>query len=522
MKKFLKNNALITKITELIKNCQLLSGSSFFYPCKYLLILFIAALMPVCLSARQNPDYNATALKNIISLKFDAASHNLEKSRKANPADPYYLYLDNYLHFIHAAIDGDKDSYRNYKTTSVKRIEVLRKHTGDEALYFQAEINFHSFILALYHQEHLLAIKKFFQVNSQMSYFLKHAENPVAGRKLQGILLIIISAIPEEYSWITSLIGLKGDRNQGMALLEEHMQAYDTDSIEYLELLIITTFLNNMFYHDYHTSYSNLKKDIAKYIENPIFRLLYVISALKTGHHEEVIHVLKTFRQDQSEHQICFFDYLYGEALLYRFDNEAEQFLQSFIQCSSGDLYLKSAYKKLAWYHLTQGDTLSFLRYRKLVLRSGSMVADVDKQAHSEFLTSAIPNVDLLKARILFDGGHYNQAKSLLLRKETREGLKNVYQQLEYSYRLARVYHLNDETDKAIRLYELTLKNGIQFPFYYAAHSALQLATICEERGDTAKARLYYHKVLETGDGSYRFRFHDHAREGIKRLLIMN
>jgi|GEM_PF-2653244 len=518
MKKYLKNNDLDILITKFITNCQLLPGSSFFYSWAYRVILYLLVSMPIHVSAQHARDFNSAAFKNIISLKFDEASQNLKKSREASPGNPNAIFLENYMHFIQSAIDGDDASYKYYKANSAKRIETLRNHTEDAALYFQAEMNFHSFLLALYHQENFQALKKFLQANSQIKHFLKHADNPETGRKLQGMLLIILSAIPEEYTWITSLIGLQGDLDDGITMLEDHMQMYESNAPEYLEMLIIIAFIKNMFKQDYLSNFSNLKNLSAEYLENPLFRLVHVISASKSGHNEEVIRVLKAYHQDQSEHKICYFDYLYGEASLNRLDINAEPYLQSYIQCSVTDIYLKSAYRKLAWYCLIQGDTLSFRSYRKKVLESGSMIADVDKQAYDEFAFPGFPNIDLLKARLLFDGGYYRQAKLLLLKEETREGLKDVYQQIEYSYRLARVYHMNNDTGRAVRLYQLTLKNGIHHPFYYAVFSALQLGTIYEKRGDTENARLYYHVVLDTPEESYGFRFHHCAREGIKRL----
>jgi hypothetical protein len=497
MRKFLKANGLKIGITKAI--------------------LYLLVFKPILVSAQHTPDLNHKAFQNIISLKFDAASQNLKKSREANPANPYSLFLENYMQFIRCAIDGDEDSYRHYQVSNTARVAMLANNSEDAAIYFQAEMNFHSFLLALYHQENLKALKKFLQAYSQVDHFVKNIDNPEAGQKLQGVFLVILSGIPDEYKWITSLIGLNGDLSKGIAMLEEHMQLYEPGSAEYLESIIIITLLKNMFRQDYPANFNYLKNLPAGYLENPLFRLVYTVSASKSGHNDEVLKTLRTFHQDPGEHKICYFDYLYGEALLNRLDRDAESSLQSYIHCIAGNIYLKSAYRKLAWNHLIHGDTVSFLSYRKLVLDSGSMKADIDKQAYHEFALQDIPNIDLIKARLLFDGGYYQQAKSLLLKKEIREGLKDVYQQTEYSYRLARIYHMNNETDMAIRLYQLTLKNGIHYPFYYAAYSALQLGIIYERRGDVKNARLYYHKVLETPEESFGYRFHHSAGEGLKR-----
>lgn len=519
MKKFLKNNALNASININRKNCPRLSGSSFFYDIlrqKFIYLLLLA--IPLNTGAQQTTGFNHLAFQNIISLRFDEASSNLRKSKDIDPDNPYTIFLENYLQFMRCAIDCDHAAYRNYKTAFDKRVKILNSHSEDAALRFQAEMNLHSFLLAINHQDNFQALKKLMLARNQLNYFLQHAKVPDAGRRLQGMLLIILSAIPDELMWISSLAGIRGDYDKGISMLEECMRQYEPHTAEYIEMILIITCIRNIFKQDYQANFNRLGRLPGEYLKNPLYRLVYTISAAKSGHNDEVIKTINKYQQDPEEHKICYFNYLYGCALLNRMDSNAEISLHQYIECSSSDLFLKSAYRKLAWNYLIHGDTSSFEKYRKMVLDSGSLNADVDRQAHYELAFPGIPNTDLVRARLLFDGGYYDLSKSLLLKKETRKGLQNIYQQTEYSYRLARIYHQHNETDKAVRLYQLTLEKGIGHPFYYAAHAALQLGIIYERLGDTRKAKSYYLKVIETSDKSYGNRFRHSAREGIRRL----
>ncbi len=519
MKKSLKNNVLNTSINIYRKNCPRLSGSSFFYYILYRKLVYLLLLVtPLNVGAQHNTGFNQLAFRNIIGLRFDKASLNLRKSKEIDPDNAYTVFLENYLQFVRCAIDGDHASYRSYKAAHVKRTKILNGHSEDTALYFQAEMNLQSFLLAIYYQDNFQALKKLMLARNQLNYILQHTDNPATDRRLQGMFLIILSAIPDEFAWISSLAGIRGDYDKGITMLEEYMHQYEPSTTEYLEMIVIITFIRNIYKQDYQANYNRLGRLPGDYLKNPLYRLVYVISAAKSGYNDEVIKTIQAYPQKPEEHRICYFRYLYGSALLNRMDSNAEVPLHQYIECSSSDLFIKSVYRKLAWNYLIHGDTLSFEKYREMVLDSGNLNADVDRQAHYEYTVPGIPNTDLVRARLLFDGGYYDQAKSLLLKKETKKELKNGYQQTEYAYRLARIYHRNNETDKAARLYLLTLENGSGHPLYYAAYSALQLGIIYEQLGDAPKAKSYYLKAIETSEKSYGNRFRHSAREGIMRL----
>ncbi|MBN2215571.1 MAG: tetratricopeptide repeat-containing protein [Bacteroidales bacterium] len=523
MKKFLKNNVLSASINVYKKNCRRASGSSFFTFTLYLrFICLMPLIIPACISAQQPQDYNHLAFQNILSLRFDEASLNIGKSKEINPENPCSVFLENLQDFLRCVIDGDDASYQEYKATNAKRTGMLNSHAGNVALYYKAEMNFHSFLLAMYHQENLYALRKLILAWNQLNHFLKQADNPAEGRKLRGMMLVVFSAIPDEIEWMSSLAGIRSNFDEGITMLEKNLQTHKPGSPEFIESVIIITYLKNIIKQDYQASFNRLGKLPAEYLENPLYRLIYIISASKSRHNDEVIRIAQTYHQDPHEHHVCYFDYLYGSALLNRMDRNAEIALQKYVECTLSDIYLKSAYRKLAWNYLIHSDTSSFERFRKLVLETGSQVADVDRQAYHECALPGIPNTDLLKARLLFDGGYYRQAKSLLLKKATREGLQNAYQQTEYAYRLARIYHQNNETGKAARLYRFTFENGMKHPVYYAACSALQLGNIYEQLGDFRKAKSYYLKVLRTSEKSYGYRFRHSAREGIRRLDDIN
>lgn len=519
MKKFLKADTLKIYKGSLKKNCRPVNGSSFFYCTIRICLIFIFIVLSDSRGSGQKREIiNAGTFSDILYLRFDKVVQDLEKSKRSEKATPGTIYLEDYLEFILTIINGDRLSFEQYKVNSNKRLNLLNNYDDPIKLGFQAEINFHSFLLGIYHQENVFAFKKFILTYKQINRYILKAANSGYGNKLKGMITIVLSAVPAEYDWIISLFGLPDDLNKGIMLIEDYRSRFNPGSPQYLESVLIIAATRFLFSREYERNLTDLRSLPSNSIENPLIRLIYLFSASKAGRNMEVISILKNYRQKPDEYKVCFYDYLYGEALLNRLDVNAGEKLISFVNCTKGRTWLKSAYRKLAWNYLIAGDTISYYQYRRMVLDSGNTITDIDKEAFIEFSSGEIPNIDLLKARLLFDGGYYSRAGDLLINPKVRKQLQTFVQQLEYTYRLARIFHLKNETDKAIALYRLTLEKGLDLPLYYAANAALQLAIIYEKRGDYTLAETYYLKVFEATEEPYGARMRYAARQGIKRL----
>jgi len=120
----------------------------------------------------------------------------------------------------------------------------------------------------------------------------------------------------------------------------------------------------------------------------------------------------------------------------------------------------------------------------------------------------------LLRARLLCDGEYYEKAKHEL------EGYKpeNEKNELEYTYRMGRIYHNWNKTEKAIPFYLQTITNGEGLPYYFAANSALQLGLIYEKQNKFMLAKFYFSKVLEMEFEEYQFSISNKAQAGLNRI----
>ena len=143
---------------------------------------------------------------------------------------------------------------------------------------------------------------------------------------------------------------------------------------------------------------------------------------------------------------------------------------------------------------------------------------DEDKQAEHEARQGVPPNIVLLRARLLFDGGYYDMAINELLNNSVKIAVKSKRDLLEYTYRLGRIYHESGNLSKALENYRQTIIRGKTEPYYFAASAAYQMGLLYENKEAYAKADSAYHLCLTIKSPEYQTSLHQKAKAGLNRL----
>jgi tetratricopeptide (TPR) repeat protein len=128
------------------------------------------------------------------------------------------------------------------------------------------------------------------------------------------------------------------------------------------------------------------------------------------------------------------------------------------------------------------------------------------------------PHIGLLKARLLFDGGYYMAADSVINSIPESSMLTLPYR-LEYHYRVGRIYQMLGREAPAIASLQMAAMAGAGQPYTFSTRAALQLALIFEEQGDSHQALEWYRKCLEYYDAEHTpGGVADMAEKGMKRV----
>lgn len=485
-----------------------------------LYLIFILTIFHTSLSQAQQFDFNNNCIKsynNIIALKLDSGSYYLNQEIRKNPNNYIPILLQNYIHFLEVYTSGSLDTYEQKKKSFDESLSRLKDGDKDSPyyLYAQAEVLTQAAVMHIKFGEYLATI---FDVKKALKKLEMNQElfpEFMPNAKSLGMLNAILGSIPSQYQNTLEFIGLNGDVSKGMSLLKKSVE----DN-------------SHPFQHEAATIYAFMLLHIQN-APNAAWKVLQtnnfnaqsnLMDAYSLGHVGiygnycdagiTALQARPTATQFQS---FPLTNFLLGIGKTYRQDADANVYFKNFLNTNRGEDYIKSSWHKMAWNELIAGNIIKYKEYLSKVGSSGRSVIDTDKQAVKESESTYAPNPILLKARLLTDGIYLTRALKIL-KSNTVNSFKSRYDKTEYFYRLARVYDKNMQLDLAAQYYTITISNGRNVPFYYAANSAYLLGFLYEQKGNKTEANKNYRLCLDLDGYEYENSIHQKAEAALNRL----
>jgi len=466
------------------------------------------------------------AYMEILRLRFDNAILIIDKEKHSNPSNVSYAYLLNYIDFLKVLISEEDQNFNTFFKSKPYREKLIlaADHSSPWYLYSQAQMNLQSGIIFVKMGDYLKAvidIKKAYQQFVENDKLFPDFKPNKAGL---GLLHIIIGSIPDSFKWIPGLLKMEGNINQGLKELHSILSNNKMDeSFPYLfnECLFITSFVTyNLAVNESNTLiFLNIIK--GERVESELKRnplLIYAIASFYAhkGLNDNALSLLSNRPSDLSYYNFHYLDYLTGVAKLNKLDKDARTYFLRYIANFKGKNFIKAAYQRIAWSYLLENNYLEYRKNLARIVLFGAEDMESDKEAVAEVRKNKIPHTELLKARLLFDGGYYNRATQIL--QSTKTEAFTLQEIAEYSYRQARIQHKSGNLSKAKELYHKTYIKGRNQPEYYAANSLLNLGNIYEQEGSLKQAVLCYKECLQLDFSEYRRSIQLKAKAGINRL----
>ena len=459
------------------------------------------------------------AYLQIIRLNFDEGKRLLDKEQHSNPLNQLPLLYMNYIDFLKAYVSEEKIDLETFSNNTRNRLKIMKYEKSPFFLYSRAELLIQESILNLKSGDYASAawkIRKAYLTNENNSEIFPAFP---LNKKISGMLNVFIGAIPDDYHWLADLAGFYGSIHQGT-----------------LELTLLLNETTGTDYHIYREELlyylSSIQSSVSQRIDDPFqidemmrsycsankfMRVSFSNVLMRTGRNDEALQLLTDTSLMKDSYPTHLIIYKAGLARLRKLDYTSEKDFQHFISRFKGMNYIRSAYQKMAWIYLLQGNQKKYNDCMMMCKSVGSNRTEDDKEATEEAKSGEVPNPVLLRARLLFDGGYYREAMSEMANKSIHD-FPRLKDQLEVTYRLARILQKLKLMEKAIHLFEETLKNGSTSRYYYAANSALLLGGIYEEKKDLEKAKSYYLKCLSMRNHGYQYSIDQKAKAGIARL----
>jgi len=489
-------------------------------------VLFAGSAMifgPGHLFSQKSFDFNAAcqeAYKEIIQLKLNAGQRLIDQEKIAHPDNLIPLVLENYIDFFTLLFNEDPKEYRDKRELFDKRIEQINEGPSTSPFFLFSKS-------LIYFQ--WAAVRMKFGYNWDAGWQFRRSfllirecrENfpgfTPAGFYL-GAMKIAADAIPENYKWLSSALGVKADREEGFKQIETFLaQEDELSGIFRTEGLFYYLFLK--FYMN------NEREEVFNYItdhqldirDNHLFAYLATHLSIGNQQSENAIKIIRERNNSTDYLQTPVWDLETGYALLNKLDPEASVYLEKYIDSFKGEFYVKDALQKLSWSYYLQGDQAKADHFRSLSLKKGTLDTEADNLAQNDALTGKWPNKVLLQARLLDDGGYFAAALQLLEGKRAID-FTLPEEKLEFLYRVARLYDDTERFDEAIVFYKQAIVSGENRKEHYAARSALQLGNIYEKRGDKDSATFWFKKCISMKDHYFKSSIDQRAKSGLARV----
>ncbi|MFA5417389.1 MAG: hypothetical protein WC341_02925 [Bacteroidales bacterium] len=458
----------------------------------------------------------ANAYELVLSLRFDEAKKSIESSRKNDPENELYNYLDNYMAFLSTFISENEEVHSLQLEHQSDHLQVFEEMDDRNPFknYLIANVNLQSAVARLKFGEYFNAALEFNRaykkINQNSNDFPEFFPNLIT----LGVVHAMLGVVPENYQWLLGIVNMSGTVDQGRGELYHALRACrTTPGFEVLEneIRFYLSFININLYNqgipDDNLSHPDNNNLLLKYLSINIL--------MKEGKNDQALAVFSEINDTIRYYPFYYMNYLKGECHLRKGNyRQADENYQFFITNFRGKNYLKDAKRKQAWCRLLQGSVESYLQTLSEIKGIGYVEVGIDKEAENEAENGLVPDTTLLKSRLLFDGGYYDEATAQLNNTQNL----NQAEEVEKQYRMARIAHKTGEIAKARTEYSKTIEMGRNMDLYYAANSALLLGNIFENEGNKEKAVEMYRLCLSLDFTTYRNSIRGLAKQHLSAL----
>ncbi len=486
---------------------------------KFYLLFFLSLGATKAFSSFDFNERVQEAYQQIIRMKFDAGTRLLDEEQKSNPSNVLPLLYYSYIDFLKAFISEEKKDYESFSNSIDDRSKKLEDADSPFSMYARAELMVQEAMLKVKFREFVSAAWEIRRAYKMIEKNSDRFPSFPLNKKLMGFMHVMIGVVPKNYQWLNKLAGMEGTIAQGEEELTGLSKGVEGNEYKVYKEEILFYLASIRF------SYSKDEKrtnDLAEMIrpfcsQSQLMRYCYSNLMMRSGRNEEAVEVLTDTTAAGSFYPFYFLRYKTGLARLRKLDFSAEADFQQYVSRFHGLNYLRSSCQQIAWIYLLRGDQKKYHEWIAQCLNKGTDLVDEDKDATTEATSGEMPNLLLLRARLLFDGGYYKQSLAEIAGKPL-DNFPRFRDQLEVTYRFARILQKMKQTDQSIEYYKQTLKNGALSKYYFAANAALILGNIYEEKRDFEKAKSYYQQCLALRDHEYQNSLDQKAQAGLERI----
>jgi len=454
----------------------------------------------------------------LMDLKIEEAKQILEKEIEVHPQNYYAYYLDQTCDAYAFIINSNDEKYEAFVDNFERRREIMDDNDMESPYYLAclAEMQLQVGVFSILKGSHLSGLRKSYSAYKNTYKNLDKFPDFKQSLKLDGFFNVAISNVPPFVRWAISFFGVSSNSDYGFNILYENYEAQKNIrgiNAESALFIILTAKINKtpeMVYGFTSTLDTNISQTfIHKYFKANI--------AYRTGKNEEALATLQQIDMDDYPYVDIIYSYLMGKILLRKLDDNAGYYFSRYLENIDKEEYVKEMNYNLALFSLIRNNRLKYSEYCEIVRSEGKDINERDREALYDASLDYFPNVNLVKARLLLDGGYFDEFESELEQFEATESKLLAYQ-LEYLFLKGHYKAIAGNNEEAISSFLKVIDLGENEDYYFASEAALRLGFIYEDKGENDLAKEYYEKSIKLYKSNYYEYIEDKAAKGLKRL----
>ncbi len=459
------------------------------------------------------------AYQYYMSLQFAQGNEAIRQEMVSNPYNLTATYIADYADCLQLLLNGNKKDYEQLRGHFDKRLEILERGDPSSPWYkfLQGGLYMHwAFVYVRMGEKFNAATtfrRSFLLLKENQKKFPDFEYNNI----LFGLEETVVGTLPDDYSWIASVFGMKGSVVKGVAKLEGFLNKHNQQDPLYADAVIFYTYLK--FY------LLSKQEDVWRYVNavnfpaqnNLLFSYIKTDIALNYRKNDAALQSARYMQGLPGYNQFPVFEYQAGNAMLHKLDPAAINYYRHFLSVYNGGFFIKDAWQKLAYSYYISGDMAKAKECKEKIMQNGGTDVDGDKQAQRFAKGDSWPNTVLLQARLLLDGGYHTQALAKLI-AQGENSFPNTQDKAEYNYRVGKAYDDQGEDDKAIQYYKRAIAIGKDRKEQFAARASLQIGLIYETRHNPTAAVASFKACLDMPVQDFKNSIRQQAKAGINRI----
>lgn len=443
-----------------------------------------------------------------------------ELASHENAKNPFRIYVENLADMTELINSENEVVYKKWQDREEERLELIESLNENSPYnrFLRAEIKLHWALIKIRFGHEVKAGYNVIQAYKLLEENQKLFPNFMPNLKSLGCLHVLIGSVPEKQRWIPKLLGLRGNIQLGM----NELRSAAKDKVWGTEARFCTTFIQAYVLKFDAKQNTEMLQFAESQADNVNAYMLATAISLKDNRTEQAIELLKKVPKDATYLYFPIFELYKAETQLFKGNYpKAIANYQAYLRNFKGQTFLKDTYYKLFLCHWLMEDDKNAKLYLSKIDIGGNTIAESDKAAQKFYenfqKTKTLPNKALIKLRLLFDGGYFEEAQQELsnLAEKSFTTLKD---QAEFNYRAGRIYQKLNSFDKAASYFERSIVLTGTQEWSFAPNSALQLGYIQQQKGQKNKAKAHFEQAIAYKNHEYKTSIDNKARAALTEM----